>query len=219
MKALILSGGKGTRLRPITHTSAKQLVPIANKPILFYGIESIRDAGVTDVGIVVGDTEPEIRAAVGDGSAFGVKVTYIRQHAPLGLAHAVKVSHEMRDLLPDLTQSLGQNASILIVGAPPSRSRSPRRRRPLMPRRTRMRFRARRFRTRRRTRARRRACSRPPAERRRSPALRRPPAAPRRSDRRRRRARPPPPPEAPRPSRRASRTTARRTPGSRRRAR
>jgi glucose-1-phosphate thymidylyltransferase len=94
MKALILSGGKGTRLRPITHTSAKQLVPIANKPILFYGIESIRDAGVTDVGIVVGDTEPEIRAAVGDGSAFGVKVTYIRQHAPLGLAHAVKVSHD-----------------------------------------------------------------------------------------------------------------------------
>jgi len=93
MKALILSGGKGTRLRPITHTSAKQLVPIANKPILFYGIEAIRDAGITDVGIVVGDTEPEIRAAVGDGSAFGVRTTYIRQDAPLGLAHAVKVSH------------------------------------------------------------------------------------------------------------------------------
>src|SRR5215467_7304108 len=93
MKALILSGGKGTRLRPITHTSAKQLVPIANKPILFYGIEAIRDAGITDVGIVVGDTEPEIRAAVGDGSAFGVRATYIRQDAPLGLAHAVKVSH------------------------------------------------------------------------------------------------------------------------------
>jgi dTDP-glucose pyrophosphorylase len=100
MKALILSGGKGTRLRPITHTSAKQLVPIANKPILFYGIESIRDAGVTDVGIVVGDTEPEIRAAVGDGSAFGVKVTYIRQHAPLGLAHAVKVSQDFRRRTP-----------------------------------------------------------------------------------------------------------------------
>ena len=92
MKALILSGGKGTRLRPITHTSAKQLVPIANKPILFYGIEAIREAGVTDVGIVVGDTEAEIRAAVGDGSAFGVRATYIRQEAPLGLAHAVKVS-------------------------------------------------------------------------------------------------------------------------------
>jgi glucose-1-phosphate thymidylyltransferase len=92
VKALILSGGKGTRLRPITHTSAKQLVPIANKPILFYGIEAIREAGVTDVGIVVGDTEAEIRAAVGDGSAFGVRATYIRQEAPLGLAHAVKVS-------------------------------------------------------------------------------------------------------------------------------
>jgi glucose-1-phosphate thymidylyltransferase len=94
VKALILSGGKGTRLRPITHTSAKQLVPIANKPILFYGIESIRDAGVTDVGIVVGDTEAEIRAAVGDGSALGVRVSYIRQEAPLGLAHAVKISRE-----------------------------------------------------------------------------------------------------------------------------
>jgi glucose-1-phosphate thymidylyltransferase len=92
VKALILSGGKGTRLRPITHTSAKQLVPVANKPILFYGIEAIRDAGITDVGIVVGDTEAEIREAVGDGSAFGVRTTYIRQDAPLGLAHAVKVS-------------------------------------------------------------------------------------------------------------------------------
>jgi glucose-1-phosphate thymidylyltransferase len=89
-----LSGGKGTRLRPITHTSAKQLVPIANKPILFYGIEAIRDAGITDIGIVVGDTAAEIQAAVGDGSRFGVKVTYIRQSAPLGLAHAVKVARD-----------------------------------------------------------------------------------------------------------------------------
>lgn len=81
-------------MRPITFTSAKQLVPVANKPILFYGIEAIRDAGISDVGIVVGDTRNEIRAAVGDGSAFGIKVTYIEQEAPLGLAHAVKVSKD-----------------------------------------------------------------------------------------------------------------------------
>ncbi|MCX5800353.1 MAG: glucose-1-phosphate thymidylyltransferase [Candidatus Eisenbacteria bacterium] len=92
MKGLILSGGKGTRLRPITFTSAKQLVPVANKPILFYGIEAIREAGIRDVGIVVGDTKNEIRAAVGDGSAFGLNVTYIEQEAPLGLAHAVRIS-------------------------------------------------------------------------------------------------------------------------------
>ncbi len=89
-----MSGGKGTRLRPITHTGAKQLVPVANKPILFYGVEAIRDAGITDVGIIVGDTEPEIRSALGDGSAFGVKTTYIRQEAPLGLAHAVKIARD-----------------------------------------------------------------------------------------------------------------------------
>jgi glucose-1-phosphate thymidylyltransferase len=93
-KGLILSGGKGTRLRPITHTSAKQLVPIANKPILFYGIEAIRDAGITEIGVVVGDTAEEIRAALGDGSKFGVRLTYIRQEAPLGLAHAVKIAKD-----------------------------------------------------------------------------------------------------------------------------
>jgi glucose-1-phosphate thymidylyltransferase len=92
MKGLILSGGKGTRLRPITFTSAKQLVPVANKPVLFYGIEAIRDAGIKDIGIVVGDTKDEVMAAVGDGSSFGVKVTYIEQAEPLGLAHAVLVS-------------------------------------------------------------------------------------------------------------------------------
>ena len=89
MKALVLSGGAGTRLRPITHTSAKQLLPVANKPVLFYGLEAIRDAGITDIGIVVGDTAAAIQASVGDGSSFGLSVTYIRQEAPLGLAHAV----------------------------------------------------------------------------------------------------------------------------------
>jgi glucose-1-phosphate thymidylyltransferase len=94
MKALVLSGGSGTRLRPITHTSAKQLVPVANKPVLFYGLEDIAEAGVTDVGIIVGDTAPAIEAAVGDGSQFGLNVTYIRQDAPRGLAHAVLIARE-----------------------------------------------------------------------------------------------------------------------------
>ncbi|HAX61347.1 MAG TPA: glucose-1-phosphate thymidylyltransferase [Elusimicrobia bacterium] len=92
MKALVLSGGKGTRLRPITHTSAKQLVPVANKPILFYGLEAIAESGIKDVGIIVGDTKNEIMSAVGDGKKFGIKVTYIPQEAPLGLAHAVKIA-------------------------------------------------------------------------------------------------------------------------------
>ena len=73
LKGLILSGGEGTRLRPITHTSAKELVPVANKPILFYGLEALKEAGVEDIGIIVGDTEEEIREAVGDGSTWGVR--------------------------------------------------------------------------------------------------------------------------------------------------
>ena len=94
MKALVLAGGAGTRLRPITHTSAKQLVPVANKPILFYGLEQIRDAGITDIGIIVGDTADEIEAAIGDGSELGIKATYIPQPEPLGLAHAVLTGAE-----------------------------------------------------------------------------------------------------------------------------
>ena len=114
MKALVLAGGRGTRLRPITHTRAKQLVPVANKPVLDYGLEAIAAAGIKEVGIVVSDprellmpdhrtgelittlvnSQAEIRAAVGDGSRYGLRVTYIEQEAPLGLAHAVKISEE-----------------------------------------------------------------------------------------------------------------------------
>ncbi|MFC4465760.1 glucose-1-phosphate thymidylyltransferase [Streptomyces xiangluensis] len=112
MKALVLSGGAGTRLRPITHTSAKQLVPVANKPVLFYGLEAIADAGITDVGIIVGDTAEEIREAVGDGAKLGLDVTYIPQDAPLGLAHAVLIAHEFLGE-DDFVMYLGDN---FIVG-------------------------------------------------------------------------------------------------------
>jgi glucose-1-phosphate thymidylyltransferase len=108
VKALIPSGGAGTRLRPITHTSAKQLVPVANKPILFYVLDDIAEAGVVEAGLVVGDTADEIREAVGDGSSWGLKVTYIEQEAPLGLAHTVLIA---RDFLEDdpFVMYLGDN--------------------------------------------------------------------------------------------------------------
>ncbi|GII27285.1 glucose-1-phosphate thymidylyltransferase [Planotetraspora mira] len=108
MKALVLAGGKGTRLRPLTHTSAKQLVPVANKPVLYYGLEAIRDAGITSVGVIVGETGPEVRRAVGDGSRFGLEVTYIPQEAPLGLAHCVLIA---QDFLADdpFVMYLGDN--------------------------------------------------------------------------------------------------------------
>ncbi|MGD8397938.1 MAG: glucose-1-phosphate thymidylyltransferase [Anaerolineae bacterium] len=108
MKGLILSGGKGTRLYPITYTRAKQLVPVANKPVLVRVVEAIRDAGIDEIGIVVGDTAPEIKDEIGTGRRWGVNVTYIHQDEPLGLAHAVKVS---RDYLGDerFVMFLGDN--------------------------------------------------------------------------------------------------------------
>jgi glucose-1-phosphate thymidylyltransferase len=108
MKALILAGGAGTRLRPITHTRAKQLVPVANKPILFYGIEAMVAAGITEIGVIVGDTRAEVIDALGDGTRFGATITYVPQNAPLGLAHCVLIA---RDFLgdDDFVMYLGDN--------------------------------------------------------------------------------------------------------------
>jgi glucose-1-phosphate thymidylyltransferase len=137
LKGLILSGGAGTRLRPITHTSAKQLVPVANKPVLFYGIEALVEAGVEEIGIIIApETGDEIRVAVGDGSRFGARVTYLPQEAPLGLAHAVLTAEEflqdgafvmylgdnlLRDGITDLVESFRvsePDALILLTRVP-----------------------------------------------------------------------------------------------------
>jgi glucose-1-phosphate thymidylyltransferase len=109
MKGIILSGGTGTRLRPITHTGPKQLVPVANKPVIQYAIEDLRDAGITDIGVVLGKKgRPDIQEFVGDGSEFGVNITYIVQGEPLGLAHAAGCA---RDFVgdDDFVMYLGDN--------------------------------------------------------------------------------------------------------------
>src|SRR5215212_4539146 len=106
LKGLVLAGGKGSRLRPFTYTGAKQLVPIANKPVLFYGVEQLVAAGVTEIGVVVGDTGAQVREALGDGAAFGARFTYLEQAAPLGIAHTLVVGRDF----------LGEAPFVLFLG-------------------------------------------------------------------------------------------------------
>lgn len=106
LKGLVLSGGVGSRLRPFTYTNAKQLVPIANKPVIFYTIEQLVECGVTDIGVVVGDTAAQVEAAIGDGSQFGANITYIQQDAPKGIAHAVATAQNF----------LGDSPFVLYLG-------------------------------------------------------------------------------------------------------
>ncbi|MEP6870329.1 MAG: sugar phosphate nucleotidyltransferase, partial [Anaerolineaceae bacterium] len=94
MKGVVLAGGKGSRLRPFTYSGAKQLVPIANTPVLYFPVRQLVEAGITEIAMVVGDTESQIREAMGDGSTFGARFTYVRQDAPLGIAHGALVCRD-----------------------------------------------------------------------------------------------------------------------------
>lgn len=113
MKGLVLAGGKGSRLRPFTYSGAKQLVPIANTPVLHFPVRHLVEAGITDIGIVIGETGEQVRQAMGDGSAFGARFTYIQQPAPLGIAHAILVA---RDFLGDAPFVLYLGDNVLLGG-------------------------------------------------------------------------------------------------------
>lgn len=116
MKGLVLAGGKGSRLRPFTYSGAKQLVPVANVPVIHFPLRQLVDAGVTDIGIVCGETEPQVREAIGDGAAFGARFTYLRQAAPLGIAHAALIA---RNFLEDDDFVLYLGDNVLLGGIEP----------------------------------------------------------------------------------------------------